>query len=102
MTRWDDRLADRLAAENLYMDSSKERRRKEIEDLRARVGQCTAPAAFDAVENWLRGRWTMTCERGNLGVSITLAPTIPPRVQYLEIPQVPAGGEPPAASACKG
>jgi CubicO group peptidase (beta-lactamase class C family) len=83
--RWDDELADRIAAVNLYRDRSKERRRREIEDLRATVGACAAPAAFDIVENALRGQWTMSCERGKLGVSITLAPTMPPRVQFLAV-----------------
>ncbi|HZR23730.1 MAG TPA: serine hydrolase domain-containing protein [Vicinamibacterales bacterium] len=83
--RWDDALADRIAAENLFLDQSKDRRRAAIADLRAKAGACTAPAAFDDVENALRGRWTMTCERGNIRVSITLAPTMPPRVQFLTV-----------------
>jgi hypothetical protein len=82
---WDDALADRIAAVNLYLDRAKDRRRREIEDLRAKVGACHAPAGFDFVENALRGQWTMTCERGTLGISVTLAPTTPPRVQFLSI-----------------
>ena len=46
--------------------------------------------AFDVVENALRGQWTMSCERGALQVSITLAPTMPPRVQYLAVRRAPA------------
>jgi CubicO group peptidase (beta-lactamase class C family) len=97
---WDDKGADEMAAMNLFLDRSKERRRKEIEDLRAKVGQCTAPASFDTVENWLRGQWTMTCERGDLRVAITLAPTVPPRVQHLDVRPAPetAGG---AVSPCR-
>lgn len=97
--QWDDQQADAMAAMNLYLDRSKDRRRKEIEDLRAKVGQCTAPAAFDSVENALRGQWTMKCERGDLRVSITLAPTIPPRVQFLDVRQAPPAGTP-VRSAC--
>lgn len=82
---WDDQLADEVAAMNLFRDRSKDRRQKEIQDLRAKVGACTAPSSFDVVENWLRGQWTMKCERGDLRVAITLAPTIPPRVQYLDV-----------------
>ena len=44
-----------------------------------------APTTFDTVENWLRGQWTMKCERGDLNVSITLAPTMPPKVQFLDV-----------------
>lgn len=82
---WDDGLADKLAAVNLYLDRSKDRRRREIEDLRAKVGACRAPDRFDFVENALRGQWTLACERGTLAVSVTLAPTMPPRVQFLAV-----------------
>ena len=60
VARWDDRLADTVAAENLFMDRSKERRRKEIEDLTATAGQCAPADTFDVVENALRGSWTMS------------------------------------------
>ncbi len=82
---WDDRQADEMAAMNLFLDRSKDRRQKELADLRAKVGTCTPPAAFDSVENWLRGDWTMKCERGDLRVSLTLAPTMPPKVQFLDV-----------------
>jgi CubicO group peptidase (beta-lactamase class C family) len=87
--QWDDGLAEKIAAENLFLDRSKDRRRKEIDDLRATVGACTAPAAFDYVENALRGQWTMSCDRGKLQVAITLAPTMPPTVQFLSVRPAP-------------
>ena len=55
IVKWDDREADRVAAMNLFLDRSKDRRRREIEDLKAKVGACTAPKSFDSVENALRG-----------------------------------------------
>ena len=92
--KWDDALADRIAAENLYLDQSKDRRRAAIEKLLANVGSCSAPTSFDHVENALRGRWTMKCERGELQVAITLAPTMPPKVQLLGIrPAMPVSME---------
>jgi CubicO group peptidase (beta-lactamase class C family) len=87
---WDDRLADSIAAENLFLDQTKDRRRAEIDRLRAAVGACTAPAGFDTVENALRGSWTMSCEKGKLEVAITLAPTMPPKVQFLSVRPAPA------------
>jgi CubicO group peptidase (beta-lactamase class C family) len=90
IVKWDDALADKIAAENLFLDRSKDRRRKEVEDLRSSVGACTAPKAWDVVENALRGQWTMTCERGRLQVGITLAPTMPPTVQYMVVRPAPA------------
>ena len=90
VVRWDDELADKIAAENLFLDRSKDRRRKELDDLRAKVGACSAPDTFDVVENALRGQWTMSCERGRLQVAITLAPTMPPTVQFLTVRPAPA------------
>ena len=87
IVRWDDRVADRMAAENLFLDRSKERRRAELETLRSQVGACSAPDRFDVVENALRGQWTMTCERGKVEAAITLAPTMPPTVQFFEVRQ---------------
>jgi hypothetical protein len=99
--RWDDQQADQMAAMNLFLDRSKDRRKKEIEDLTAKVGQCSAPKAFDTVENWLRGDWTLKCERGDLKVAITLAPSLPPRVQHLDVRTAPANPQPPVTSACR-
>ena len=99
--KWDDQQADQMAAMNLFLDRSKDRRKKEIADLIAKVGQCSAPKTFDRVENWLRGDWTMKCERGDLRVVITLAPTMPPRVQHLEVRPAPASTQPAVTSACR-
>ena len=85
--RWDDKVADSMAAENLFLDTDKAHRRAELDRLHATVGACTAGAGFDYVENALRGDWTQPCERGTLKVAITLAPTMPPKVQYLSVRQ---------------
>lgn len=93
---WDDALADRIAANNLFLDVAKERRRTQIAALAATHGACRAEGPFVA-ENALRGEWVMPCERGALRVAITLAPTMPPKVQYLsvrgvETPDAPTPG----------
>jgi CubicO group peptidase (beta-lactamase class C family) len=99
VARWDDTLADRIAAENLFLDQTKDRRRAEIERLQASVGACRPDVArFDNLENALRGSWTVTCEKGKLQVAITLAPTMPPSVQYLSVR--PAADTPPRAETC--
>jgi len=98
--RWDDRLAESTAADNLYLDRSKESRRHELEELRARVGACHPDGPFDA-ENALRGEWTMRCERGRLRVSVTLAPTMPPRVQYLQVRALEPGEAVGASLTCE-
>jgi CubicO group peptidase (beta-lactamase class C family) len=89
VVRWDDQLAESIAAENLFLDRSKERRRAEIDALRTKVGPCSAPGRFDSIENALRGQWTMKCEHGALEAAITLAPTMPPTIQFLEVHEAP-------------
>jgi CubicO group peptidase (beta-lactamase class C family) len=98
LANWDDKLADSIAAENLFLDTSKDRRRAEIERLRGTVGACTPGSGFDTVENALRGSWTMNCEKGKLEVSITLAPTMPPTVQLLSVR--PASAMPVRTETC--
>ena len=89
VTKWDDALFDRIAADNLIMDETAAKRRERIAEALTKVGACKPGERFD-VENALRGEWRMTCERGELAVSVTLAPTMPPRVQSLNIrPIVP-------------
>ena len=83
--KWSDALADSIAAGNLYLDHSKDRRQAQIQQLLATVGTCSAGAGWDVVENGLRGQWLLPCEHGALRVSITLAPTNPPLVQFFEV-----------------
>jgi CubicO group peptidase (beta-lactamase class C family) len=82
--QWDDALADRIAANNLYLDVAKDRRHRELDALRAKHGSCRAEGPLVA-ENALRGEWVMACERGAIRVAITLAPIVPPKVQYLSV-----------------
>jgi CubicO group peptidase (beta-lactamase class C family) len=99
IAHWDDRLADSIAAENLFLDQTKDRRRGELERLKASVGACPASVGgFDRIENALRGQWTVSCERGRLQVAITLAPTMPPKVQFLSVRLAPP--TPPRQEAC--
>jgi CubicO group peptidase (beta-lactamase class C family) len=93
ITNWDDALASRIAADNLFLDESGERRAANLRDLRSKHGVCHPDGTLEP-ENALRGRWRMNCERGWLDVAITLAPTMPPRVQYLRVQSVvPPGDE---------
>ena len=82
--KWDDALAARIAADNLFLDETADRRAARIRDLNEKHGVCRPVATIEA-ENALRGKWRMPCERGWVDVAITLAPTMPPRVQYLRV-----------------
>ena len=101
IVKWDDAAAERIAAVNLFLDQSKDRRKAAIDALHAQVGACTAGSGFDRVENALRGDWTMSCERGKVKVAITLAPTSPPSVQFLSVTAVAAGEPAGRSGACQ-
>jgi CubicO group peptidase (beta-lactamase class C family) len=96
---WNDADADRIAADNLFLDVDKAHRRAELDRLREQLGACTAGEGFDFVENALRGEWSMPCARGRLRVAITLAPTMPPKVQSLTIGPAPAST--PSRETCR-
>ena len=98
--QWDDALATRIAANNLYLDVSKDRRRDALEALRAKHGACRADGPF-VVENALRGEWVMPCERGALRVAVTLAPVVPPTVQYLSVRSAENAEAPEPPATCQ-
>ncbi|MEO8584692.1 MAG: serine hydrolase domain-containing protein [Acidobacteriota bacterium] len=79
---WSDAVADGLAADNLFLDTPREKRTAAFAELRAKHGACSA-GPIEA-ENALRGSWKLACDTGSIRVEITLAPTLPPRVQHLE------------------
>ena len=81
---WSDSGMQALAADNLLLDVPLDQRRDEFARLRALSGACRAVEDVVA-ENWLRGRFDLTCERRPLRVTFTLAPTTPPRVQHLAV-----------------
>jgi hypothetical protein len=96
---WDDAAAERLAAVNLFLDRDQARRRTEFMQQRAEVGACRDAGGWVSIENPLRGDWLLSCERGDLIASVTLAPIVPPRVQHLELRRAPAGG-PKSSATC--
>ena len=99
---WDDDLAQSIAAQNLFLDRSIDRRRADIAALRTQSGRCKAASGFAYVENALRGQWILPCERGDLLVSVTLAPTMPPSVQFLEVTPAPPPEEVGRPALCQG
>ena len=92
VTSWSDEQAEAIAADNLFLDESLERRRKAIVALCEGLGSCETGAL--KAENALRGRFRIKCEYGWLDVELTLAPSSPPRVQHLEV----SGGRPPSVA----
>ena len=93
ITKWDDALVKRIAADNLFLDVPAGVRAARWRALATTHGTCRNLGAIEP-ENALRGSWRMTCDRGWLDVSITLAPTTPPRVQLINIqPTLPPDTE---------
>lgn len=80
--KWDPKEAERLMADNFFLDRSAEERQKDIEALKRDLGACKPVGAIEP-ENWLRGKFRMSCDRGFVDAVLTLAPTKPPTVQYL-------------------
>ncbi len=80
--KWDDAEAKQIASMNLFLDAPVAQRRAEIQKLKEEVGVCSAAGPV-IPENWLRGQFNMTCDRGIVGVFFTLSPTQPPAVQSL-------------------
>jgi CubicO group peptidase (beta-lactamase class C family) len=85
--RWDEAGAKRIAAMNLFLDAPADQRQAEIAKLKKEVGECSAAGAVQP-ENWLRGQFTMSCQKGTVGVFFTLAPTQPPAVQHLAFQKI--------------
>lgn len=85
--KWDDALADELMAANFFLDEPRERWRARVADLHTRHGKLHPEGELE-ITNPLRGVWTMRGARGWCRVAITLAPTVPPRVQHLSITSI--------------
>ena len=91
--KWDDALANKIAADNLFLDVAADVRANRWKALAEQHGTCRAATKIEA-ENALRGEWRMPCDRGWLTVYITLAPTMPPKVQQINItPVMPPDAE---------
>jgi len=82
--KWDDAEALALSTESFFLDMPLAKRREQFEKLRNDLGDCLSVTDLEP-ENALRGRWIMTCERGSIECFVTLAPIMPPRVQFLQL-----------------
>jgi CubicO group peptidase (beta-lactamase class C family) len=84
VNQWSDEGLQAIAADNLLLDRPLDTRRQDVMALHESLGAC-APEGDIEAENWLRGSFKLGCQRGWLQVAFTLAPTRPPRVQYLSL-----------------
>jgi CubicO group peptidase (beta-lactamase class C family) len=81
---WDTKLADSIAAENLFLDRSPEDWQELIRQRLAAIGKIRSIGAIRP-ENRLRGSFAVTGENGVLDVWFSLSPEREARLQALEI-----------------
>ncbi|MDC0748571.1 serine hydrolase domain-containing protein [Polyangium mundeleinium] len=98
VAKWSDVEADAIFADSIFLDKPRERWMRDLDALRAAHGACREEGTIEA-ENALRGTFRLGCEKGWIGVSLTLAPTSPSRIQYLDFHSVLP---PPSALASGG
>ncbi len=85
--QWDDAAAARLFTPNVDLDRPLAERREELAGLAERHGALEPEGDIDA-EDALRGSWRLRGERGHVELAITMAPTVPPRVETLSVESV--------------
>ncbi len=87
LNTWDDDLADRLFADNFFLDLDRDHWRARFDALRNAHGPLQPDRDIHPI-NWLRGERRLRGKRGWCDVWATLSPTVPPRVQTLRIRSV--------------
>ena len=81
---WDPALGAAIAAENLFLDRSREDWIAKAREQLAPIGKVISVGPIKA-ENQLRGSFPLVGENGTLDVSFTLTPEREPKVQYIDI-----------------
>ncbi len=90
---WQQPLADSVAAMNLFLDESGDRRAAAIRKLVDAAGGNCQPDGEMWAENALRGLWKLRCASGAVRVGITLAPTNSARVQEFTVTSFAVDGK---------
>lgn len=80
---WDDAAVKEAFTASFFLDRPVAKFRAVLEKLRSEHGACKASGAIGA-ENGLRGTWKLTCERGWIDLGVSLAPTVPARIQSFD------------------
>jgi hypothetical protein len=86
---WDEGALKKVAAMNLLLDTPAPARKTAMEAIQKEVGTCSTAGPV-LPENLLRGKFRLTCERGAVDVTFTLAPTMPVSLQALRFAKADA------------
>lgn len=81
---WDTHLGSTIAADNFFLDRSREEWMKHSREKLDPIGKITEVGPISA-ENKLRGAFTLIGERGTVNVKFTLTPEHEPKVQEIEL-----------------
>jgi CubicO group peptidase (beta-lactamase class C family) len=73
-----------LLAMNFLMDRDAEGWRRDLAELKTKVGECDTSASLTAVSE-LSGDFTWRCAHGRIAGSVLLAPTQPARIQSIDL-----------------
>ena len=84
---WTNAEQSGIFAENFFPDQSVVRRRKQVQNLYARVGNIRRVGEL-VPDNQLRGHFLLEGERGNIDVFFTLTPETPALIQQLDFREV--------------
>ncbi len=85
---WEPALADALAAENFFLDRTRDAWRERARETLAKAGAIRSTGALVA-ENQLRGTFPLVGERGRVDVFFTLTPEVEAKLQELQLTFVP-------------
>ena len=80
----DVNAAGNLLASNFLMDRDAEGWRRDLADLKKKVGECDTTAAIKP-KGALSGDFTWRCTHGRVSGSVLLAPTQPPGIQSIKL-----------------
>ena len=81
---WSNTGIDSIAADNLYLDHPRAEIQAEFAKLKSGYAECKPVGAVHP-ENWLRGNFDLVCKEGKVNIAFTLAPTNPPKLQFLRL-----------------
>ncbi len=83
-SNWSNSGIDSIAADNLFLDHPRADMQSEFAKLKSSYSDCKPDGSFHP-QNWLRGNFDLACREGKVNISFTLAPTNPPKLQFLRL-----------------
>ena len=83
-SKWSNADLDAIAADNLYLDRPRSDIQSEFAQLKSKYSECRQAGGVQP-QNRLRGSFDLACKEGEVSFDFTLAPTTPPKLQFLRV-----------------